>query len=410
MYPIIINKKYYSIDLIKAPRRQKITTEKGKSFAKPISKMHSIAESWVSIFSSMTEGVMVLDEKNCIQTINDACIHVFDLHHRKKNGLIGTEFEKLAPLYYKNGKRVPVRNLPSLRAKKNKKTSKNTLYFQGVQTNKILEITADPILIKDEPVGSVLHIRDVTGEMQREWAVHEFLSLASHQLRTPISIVAMNIGALQHSDLWEKAEPDDKMLISDIEESAHRMSSLIDSLMHVARIEMNAFKVSTEKIDLVRFINKEIDQIKKIFRIKKVKIKKPRIKKSILIKTDPQLLKIILQNILTNAVYYSKKNGCVSVRIIEHSSGEKIRISVSDDGIGIPKKQAHRIFEQFYRAPNSIKKNKRGSGLGLYISKSLTEILNGKIWFNSEYGEGTTFYIEIPTKLTKSSKEKRRVM
>ncbi|HHE76682.1 MAG TPA: ATP-binding protein, partial [Candidatus Parcubacteria bacterium] len=113
--------------------------------------------------------------------------------------------------------------------------------------------------------------------------------------------------------------------------------------------------------------------------------------------TDASLLKLVIENLIDNAIHYTRKGGEVSVNI-ERKNGRNIIFKIKDDGIGISEEEKKYIFKKFFRAENALRKRTRGNGLGLYICKSIIEKLGGKIWFDSKLNKGTTFYFTLPIK------------
>jgi len=157
---------------------------------------------------------------------------------------------------------------------------------------------------------------------------------------------------------------------------------------------MNTFSVKNKEIDLVKIARNTLEEVAEIRSVQNISIEEKFSSETIRLKGDPQLLTIILHNLLTNAIKYSKRDGKIILEIFEQKTD--IIIDVIDQGIGIPEKQKKEVFTRFFRANNAKEKDAEGTGLGLYIIKTTIEKLGGKITFDSEEKKGTTFSVIFP--------------
>lgn len=266
--------------------------------------------------------------------------------------------------------------------------------------------------------------QDITKEKQVDEAKSEFVNLASHELKNPLSVIYLYAEMLLKEKLG-KLHPKQKKSLQKIIRANKKMINLINSLLNVSKIELGKFINESKIVNLSKITKDVIKEFKPKMEEKEIIIEeKYSGKNSVLI--DPKMLEIILQNLISNAVKYTPKLGRIKVEvdvrgekwedgISEVGSGNRnqksknltsrsqfahptshILIKVSDTGYGIPKKDQGRIFEKMYRASNVLGKDQEGTGLGLYMIKSLINQKNGKIWFSSKRGQGTTFYVEIP--------------
>lgn len=253
-------------------------------------------------------------------------------------------------------------------------------------------ITYSPIKSGSSISGVSVMISDITRERAIDKMKTEFVSLASHQLRTPLTSIKWGLEIFMKDE--KSLNSKQKAEISDIYRSNERMIELVNSLLNISRIESGKIIVSPKPTKIAEFI---ADVIKKA----NTKIEE----KNIIIKTniasnlpeidlDPDLISNVYQNLLGNAVDYSPKGSKIILTV--KKEGEKIISSIADSGIGIPENEKARVFERFYRAGNAKKIKPDGTGLGLYIAKSIVESSGGKIWFESKAGRGTTFYFSLP--------------
>jgi len=254
--------------------------------------------------------------------------------------------------------------------------------------------SAAPIKDHDGNIfACVVVFRDVTRERAVDVAKTEFVSLASHQLRTPLTCINWFGEMLLRGDYGELSD-EQKTSVQEIYQSNQRMIDLIRALLNVSRLEMGTFRVNpspTNLIDIAEEVTKELLPELKFHQIKFNKKYSPKLP---IIKVDRQLIHIVFQNLLSNAIKYSNKGGEVKLQI--RSRGKNILIEVSDNGIGIPESEKDKLFNKLFRGETARKLDPDGTGLGLYIVKAILDHSNAKIWFDSVINQGTTFYVTIP--------------
>ncbi|PLX27072.1 hypothetical protein C0583_04995 [Candidatus Parcubacteria bacterium] len=260
--------------------------------------------------------------------------------------------------------------------------------------NKFYEITISPVKDNDGGiVGGAIIIHDITYIKEIDRMKTEFVSVASHQLRTPLTAVKLFSEALIEEDIG-KINEEQKEHLENIHKSTTRMIRLVNDLLNVTRIESGRLRVTPRETDINEYIKNLITEAKPSARISNVKIEYKEVKLP-KVMIDQNLFRQVIQNLISNAIRYSKqKNGKVGVKV--EKDNVYYIISVSDNGIGIPKGMQERIFEKFYRADNAIQAVTEGTGLGLYASKMIVDSSGGKIWFDSNEGKGTVFYVKMP--------------
>ena len=249
------------------------------------------------------------------------------------------------------------------------------------------------ILLDGRIIGVVETFRDITKEKNIDKAKTEFVSLASHQLRTPLSTVNWYAEMLLAGDVG-KVTPQQKKYLDEVYHSNQRMIDLVNALLNVSRIEMGTFIIQPLPTDVVA-LSKDVvkEQQPGIFKKKQVVSEKydTNIPK---INTDPKLIRMVFQNLLSNAIKYTQEKGTINLSL--KKDGGNLLFTISDTGYGIPKDAQDKIFTKLFRADNAREKDTEGIGLGLYIVKSIVEQSRGKIWFESQENKGTTFYVELP--------------
>lgn len=232
-------------------------------------------------------------------------------------------------------------------------------------------------------------IFDITERKILDEAKSAFVSLASHQLRTPVATVKWYIESMLSGVVGDFAEKQ-KQYLERIYRSNKDMLDLIETLLNISRIEIGKLIPDLSTINVSTLCESVLEELSYQISNKKIKIEKNYGGHLENIESDPKLLRIVIQNIISNAIKYTRDGGMVKIVFDNHS------ITVIDNGIGIPKEDQSKIFTKLYRASNAKNiEHSYGTGLGLYLVKSIMRALNGDINFSSEEGKGSTFIIEF---------------
>lgn len=262
--------------------------------------------------------------------------------------------------------------------------------------------TISPVLDEDDELIYFVGIeRDITTEKAVDRAKSEFVSLASHQLRTPLSSINWYTEMLL--DDKKNLKKEQKEFLNEIVAGSKRMVTLVNDLLNVSRLELGHMMIKPKKIDMVQAIQESINQHKFLLEKKKGQVKFKDRPKELMINLDPILFNQVIGNLLSNAIKYSPPDRC-KIEIKIEKINRFYEVTVSDKGMGIPKANQAKIFSKLYRADNARKSMAEGSGLGLYIIKTIMEESGGKISFKSEQNKGTTFYLRFPLKGMKEVK------
>ena len=256
-----------------------------------------------------------------------------------------------------------------------------------------MAMTIAPLLAKGEVSGAIILFRDITKDREIDQAKTEFVSLASHQLKTPLSA----INWYSEMVLEEEVGPlnaKQKEYLKNLYDANRRMVELVNSLLNVSRIDLGAFAVEPSLTNFSAVADEVLIELKPQIELKKLRLDKEYDKQVPPINADPKLLRIIFQNLLSNAVKYTAPNGVIGLAL--KKEGENVLIRVTDTGYGIPAADQGKIFTKLFRADNIRDKEAEGTGLGLYIVKAVVEAGGGRIWFDSLEGRGTSFFITLP--------------
>jgi PAS domain S-box-containing protein len=264
-------------------------------------------------------------------------------------------------------------------------------------------INISPIFNKNKEIIYFVSIeRDVTREKEIDKAKSEFISLSSHQLRTPLTTISWYTEMILKGDVG-KVAPDQKKYLEEIYKGNKRMIELVNTLLSVSHFELGTFNIEPEPVHLKDIAESVLRELKPQILSQKINIEKNYDSSLPMIFTDPKLIRIIFQNLLGNAVKYVEINGKIRLDISIQKSNALIKIW--NNGMGIPKVAQPKIFTKLFRDDFARQKDPDGNGLGLYIVKSIVENFGGKVWFESptettliSKGEnmGTAFYVTLP--------------
>lgn len=222
-------------------------------------------------------------------------------------------------------------------------------------------------------------------------AKSEFISVAAHQLRTPLSAIKWILHMLANNQFKnddERSQFTNKAVIS-----TDRMIGLVNDLLEVDHIQSGKDQFIFEQCDANSIIESLVSEFKSLADDKSVELRLD-LTPGPKIFADKIKIRALLQNLIENALKYTQPNG--SVRIITNYADGFLKVIVSDTGIGIPDSQKTHIFSKFFRADNAMRQETVGSGLGLFIAKQVAERHGGNLWFESKIGEGTSFFVTLP--------------
>jgi len=245
---------------------------------------------------------------------------------------------------------------------------------------------------KGESKGFLKIIQDLSREKFIAESKSEFLTVAAHQLRTPLTAIKWNFETIA----GETAEAAVKENAQKGVELSDRMIKIVNDLLEAARIEEGKFGYQFEETSLTEFLKAVVGRAGLVAEEYGIKVLFTPPSKNYRVKIDKGRLEIALQNILDNAIRYNIKNGSVTVETEEAGRGKFIKINVRDTGIGIPEDELQKIFTKFHRGRNVVALEPNGSGLGLYITRNIIKSHGGEIGVSSALGRGTEFWFTLP--------------
>ncbi len=242
--------------------------------------------------------------------------------------------------------------------------------------------------------GVVLAFRDVTVEREIDRQKSDFISIASHQLRTPLSALRWFLDLLLAGDAGA-LKPRQKEYLEDMSVSTVRMIKLVGDLLNITRIESGRITPRPQRVDVAAFAGDLAREHAPLFKSREIHFAVQVDARARTIYVDPALAHQAVANVLSNAVKYTPSGGRVDFSV--GVDGRMVVFSVRDTGVGIPQAQQYRVYDKFFRGENVVAQETGGSGLGLYVTKLIIELSGGQIWFESKEGRGTTFSMALPT-------------
>jgi len=336
-----------------------------------------------AIIANFADALLFFNEKNRLSLINSKAEKFFSV---EKEEVVGKSLSELSSNKY-------FKKILGLVGNEIKSVFRAEV---EMKKNFILELTTINIVAEKTKKGALMILHDVSREKLVEAMKTEFVSLAAHQLRTPLSAIKWTLRIILDGDLGE-INKEQRSFLEKTYKSNERMISLINDLLNVARIEEGRFLYNPVFANLASIVENVLKSYNEQIERKEINFvfDKPQEPLSS-VYVDVEKISLVIQNLIDNAIHYTPPKGNINISLKEKE--KTIEFSIKDTGIGIPQDQRERIFSKFFRASNAVRAETEGSGLGLFIAKNIIEAHGGKIWFKSKEGEGSTFYFSLPIK------------
>ncbi|MFZ2390340.1 MAG: ATP-binding protein [Minisyncoccales bacterium] len=340
----------------------------------------------MAMIENLPDGILLLNNKYEVEIISPFVLEFF---RKNKEEIVGRKFSDLL-----DGEELKEFKELLIDSKKGKIKQ---VTKQEMSIGKRMDIEVYSVFlegIQEERGGVLIIIHDITRDKLVERMKTEFVSIAAHQLRTPLSAIKWTLRMVLDGDTGN-VTPEQKELLEKTYVSNERMINLINDLLNVSRIEEGRFLYRQEPASLEEIVSTVIDSSQELLKMKKMTLSFNRPKEILpTLNVDREKMELAVQNLLENAVKYTPEGGKIVVSL--EKDVHDVIFKIKDTGVGIPAAQHERIFTKFFRGDNVIRMETEGSGLGLYTTRNIIEAHKGKIWFDSKEGAGTTFTFTIP--------------
>lgn len=359
----------------------------------------------------ITDGVLLIDGNGVVKYANPAAATMAG--YGAPLNMLGLDYQLVLKLETTEG--VPVSNNES-------QLSQAILKNQPLTTRDYLLISAQSerkgaISLTLTPTGGpkadkIITFRDITKELEEESEQSEFISTASHEMRTPVASIEGYLGLAlnpQTATIDERA----RKYLTEAHHSSQHLGRLFKDLLDVTKLDDGRLKVHLVPVEIVSLVQRIAAEHQKDMAKKQLKysfgaaevVNEPkRVEPLVYAAVDVDFLREILDNLIENAIKYTPEGGEIWVNC--RGDGDKVLVNVSDSGIGISVEDTGHIFQKFYRVDNSQTRSVGGTGLGLYIVKQRVEAMGGRVWVESAFGDGSTFFFSLP-RLTDAEYQKR---
>ncbi len=345
-----------------------------------------------AIIENSAEGIMILDAQGRVLVFNRALARITGWDPEEALGHPATEVLMLRD---RQGRPIP---LPQPEPKRTS-AAEVRAYVEGDVVRRggpvlTVGVTATPLYDEEGTLArTILNVVDITRFRQAEELKSTFVSVISHELKTPVALIKGYAETLRREDAtWDRETVQESLKV--IAEEADHLTNLIDSLLEASRIQAGGLKLEPTDVNLPRLAEKIVDRFRTQTQIHTFELDFP--PDFPLVWGDPERLREVLTNLISNAVKYSPDGGTVWVGGRADQTG--VTVYVADQGIGIPPEEQSRIFDRFHRVETGLHRRTEGAGLGLYLVKAIVEAHGGRVWVESAPGRGSIFMFTLPKK------------
>lgn len=387
MHEVLIHDPFRAIIFILSPMvvmfftatllGETLSQKKEKEEAKRLSELLAIEKSKMeTVISNIGDTIIACDTEGTIILANNTIESISTL---RRDLIIGKHIQSIFPeidLQLENGNQeMDVKN------KENKK-----VHCQ-IRVKSLVDK-------KSENAGKLVIIHDISKEKELEEMKIDFVSMAAHELRTPLTSIKGYVSVLQ-KDIKAQLDAEHTTFLERIDIASEQLSVLVENLLNVSRIERGALSLHAEPIHWASFLKDHIEMLSDRAREKNISVtlREPA-DQAISVMADKFRIGEVVTNLLANAINYTPPDGAVTISM--EKSDAEIITHITDTGEGIPREALPHLFTKFFRVSGILEKGSKGTGLGLFISKSIVEMHQGRIWAESEVGKGSTFSFTLP--------------
>lgn len=343
-----------------------------------------------ALFVNIGDGAIVTDENGKISRINQSALNLLGY---KEKDVLGKWFPSVIIATDEKGKPTPPIERAITKAFLTGKTVYDKTFYKSAHRGLFpVQCTISPIMLEDKPIGAIEVFRDISAEYELARLQDEFISIASHQLRTPATAVKNFIGLLREGFAGDLTEEQAGLIEQAYISNEHQLD-IINNLLYVARADSNQVTLKLTETNLAELVQNCIKEQQQVIKTRNqtLSVSSPN---NLRLTLDRQFIHMLIENLLTNASKYTPDGGKISVKL--QDDGRDAILTVEDKGVGIAHEDQSRLFQRFIRIENELSTSRGGSGIGLYLAKRIVELHHGKIKLKSSPGRGTTFAVTLP--------------
>ncbi|HJQ08754.1 MAG TPA: ATP-binding protein [Candidatus Saccharimonadales bacterium] len=344
-----------------------------------------------ALFLSIGEGAIVTDEQGKISRVNQVAL---DILGYTAADLLGKWYPQVIVAEDEDERVIPNIHRPITSVFLTGRPVSARVYYRRRDGTKIIVfLTVSPVILDGRPMGAIEVFRNITREVELERAKDEFISLASHQLRTPATAVKQYAAMLIQGYAGELTD-EQRAMAQTIYDCNERQITIVNDLLRVAQVDAGQVRLRPEDIDIVATIKSIIDDQASKFTARRQQVRYDSPPEKLRVQVDPQLMRMVIENIVDNASKYTPKGKNIEVSLRPRKT--HVAIHIKDEGVGMDTKDIPRVFQKFSRLQNPLSNSVSGTGLGLYWAKKIVDLHGGTIKVRSKTNKGTTFTIQIP--------------
>lgn len=365
--------------------------------------------------ATIHDGVIITNRSGVIQFINPAAVIMLDCGSAEN--ALGLDYGLLLKLESKEGRELPENENPLIQAMRTNQQLENyAACLVAGPSAKRIPVAISLVIANNNESNRIITFRNITKELAEESEQAEFISTASHEMRTPVASIEGYLSLALNPQTASIDERARKYLDSAHAASQH-LGRLFRNLIDVTKLDDGRLRPNFEPVEMVGTVKQIADNF--IMAAKNAKLNfqfgsndpaavsnSSRLEQVVYSYVDVNFLQEIMNNLIENAIKYTPAGGSIYVNVL--GDGDRALINVTDTGIGISSDDIQHIFQKFYRADNSDTRTIGGTGLGLYLVKQRAEAMGGRVWAESAFGEGSTFYVSLP-RISGEEYEKRMI-
>ncbi len=345
-----------------------------------------------SVLDNMADGVFVADREGRVTLANEAGARMLGLAdvEEAKGSLSG--FPGLLQARHPDGSPLTLQDLPLSRALSGETVMSEDEFVQNLLTGMEACLRTNAAPVRDDQgniVGAVAVTRDITDLAELDRLKDAFISVAAHELKTPVAVMKGYAQALLRTA--EELDPQQRQMLEAINRGSDRIDRIVRELLDISRLQQGQLELALESIDLPSMVRQVCDRM--ALTVSRHRLRFVSRQRAVIL-GDRDRLEQVLVNLIDNAVRYSPTGGSIDLAVAVQD-GEAV-VSVTDFGVAIPEEKQGRIFQRFYRAHAGTPYDYGGMGVGLYISREIVSRHGGRMWFESEKGRGSSFYFSLP--------------